>query len=486
MNPRIFKRGAIALAVAGAVAGIGLQADPSFWQARAESVVRPAAAAPVAVTGATGVDFSAIVEQNGAAVVNISVTGKAERSDASQGLSPDDPYFEFFKRFGPQFQMPPEGARIMRGQGSGFIISADGLILTNAHVVNNADRVTVKLTDRREFSAKVLGTDPRSDVAVLRIDAKGLPVVRIGDPSKVKVGEPVLAIGSPFGLENTATAGIVSAKARSLPSDGSFVPFIQTDVAVNPGNSGGPLFNSRGEVIGINSQIYSRTGGYQGLSFAIPIDVAFKVQQQLVATGKVTRGRLGVTIQEVNQSLADAFGLKRPMGALVSSVEAGSPADRAGLEPGDVIVRAGDQEIDRSYDLPARITETRPGTAVRLEVIRKGSAKTLTATVGEQRPPQQAKEDSASPASGRLGLAVRPLDRDEKTQAGLGNGLVVEQAAGPAARAGLQPGDVIVACNGTPVTSVEQLRRLIGQAKSNVALLIQRDDARIFVPVELG
>ena len=486
MNQRVFKRGAIALAVAGAVAGIGLQADPSFWQARAESVVRPAATAPMAVAGATGVDFSAIVEQNGAAVVNISVTGKAERSDASQGLSPNDPYFEFFKRFGPQFQMPPEGARIMRGQGSGFIISPDGLILTNAHVVSNADRVTVKLTDRREFSAKVLGTDPQSDVAVLRIDAKNLPVVRVGDPSKVKVGEPVLAIGSPFGLENPATAGIVSAKARSLPSDSSFVPFIQTDVAVNPGNSGGPLFNSRGEVIGINSQIYSRTGGYQGLSFAIPIDVAFKVQQQLVATGKVTRGRLGVTIQEVNQSLADAFGLKRPMGALVSAVEAGSPAERAGLEPGDVIVRAGDVEVDRSSDLPARITEMKPGTAVKLEVIRKGAAKTLTATVGEQRPPQQAKEDSSSPASNRLGLAVRPLDRDEKKEAGLGNGLVIEQASGPAARAGLQPGDVIVACNGTPVTSVEQLRKLLGQAKSNVALLIQRDDAKIFVPVEVG
>ena len=478
--------------VSHAVPGSAARLVPVNQSAPAATLVAAAPAATNSLAGSVAtVDFSAIVERYGAAVVNISVTGSttptSERRGGGpgQGLSPDDPFYEFFRRFGPQFQMPPEGSRVIRGQGSGFIVSGDGLILTNAHVINGAQQVTVKLPDRREFAAKVIGSDPQSDVAVIRIDARNLPTVKLGDPAQLKVGEPVLAIGSPFGFENTATAGIVSAKSRALP-DENYVPFIQTDVAVNPGNSGGPLFNSRGEVVGINSQIYSRSGGYQGLSFAIPIDVATRVQAQLVAHGHVTRGRLGLSIQDVNQALADAFGLPRPMGALVSAVEKASPAEKAGLEPGDVIVRAGERAIERSSDLPALVAETRPGTAVKLEVIRKGQPRTLTATVGEARDPKLAQQEQAQQQGGRLGLAVRPLQREERRESGLANGLVVEQASGAAARAGLQPGDVILSCNGTPVTSVEQFRTLVAGARRSVALLIQREEAKIFVPVELG
>jgi serine protease Do len=483
--------GAAAVIAGSALADRPLQAGPA--PSPVPAVLLAAAPTATLPTGAVAaVDFSAIVERYGPAVVNISVTGSAQPAvdrrggGPAQGLSPDDPFYEFFRRFGPQFQMPPEGSRIIRGQGSGFIVSPDGVILTNAHVVNGAQQVTVKLPDRREFSAKVIGTDPQTDIAVIRIDARNLPTVKLGDPTQIKVGEPVLAIGSPFGFENTATAGIVSAKSRVLPDD-NYVPFIQTDVAVNPGNSGGPLFNMRGEVVGINSQIYSRSGGYQGLSFAIPIDVASRIQQQLVSTGHVTRGRLGVTIQEVNQALADAFGLQRPMGALVSAVERDSPAARAGLEPGDVVVKAADRPIDRSADLPAVITDSKPGSTVKLEVIRKGQARTLNATVGEARDPKVAQtEQAAQQPGGRLGLAVRPLDREERRQAGVNNGLVIEQASGPAARAGLQPGDVILSCNGTPVTSVDQFRTLVQGARRSVALLVQREEAKLFVPVDLG
>ncbi len=459
-------------------------------------------AAPVGaldvVTGASpvmvsGMDFSPIVERYGPAVVNISTTGRAQKTsdDDEPGLAPDDPILQFFQQFGQQFGpqlrrgRPPRGAPLVRGEGSGFIVSPDGLILTNAHVVDGAQVVTVRLTDRREFAAKVLGVDKQTDVAVLRIDAKDLPVVRLGDPAATKVGEPVVAIGSPFGFENSVTSGIVSAKARALPDD-NYVPFIQTDVAVNPGNSGGPLFNARGEVIGINSQIYTRSGGYQGLSFAIPIDVATKVQAQLVAHGKVTRARLGVQIQDVNQALADAFGLAKPMGALVSAVEPGGPADKAGLQSGDVIVAVGDQPIGHSFDLPALVSEQKPGSTLKLDVIRKGDRKTLTATLGEMKGTQVAKAGGHEVDEGRLGLAVRPLQPDEKQASGLPGGLVVQQASGAAAQAGLQPGDVVLACNGTSVSSVEQLRALVAQAKKHVALLIQRDDAKIFVPVDLG
>jgi len=454
----------------------------------AASTPAPVAAARPAAAVATPADFSGIVAQNGPAVVNISVTARAQRTAAQMppGIDPDDPLFQFFKRFGPQFQGPQGGQQqLVRGLGSGFIVSPDGLILTNAHVVDGAQEVTVKLTDRREFKARVLGTDPQTDVAVIRIDARNLPTVRMGDPSQVRVGEPVLAIGSPYGFENTVTAGIVSAKSRSLPDD-TYVPFIQTDVAVNPGNSGGPLFNQRGEVIGINAQIYSQTGGYQGLSFAIPIDVATKVQQQLVATGKVTRGRLGISVQEVNQALAQSFGLPKPTGALVNSVEPDSPAARAGLKPGDVIVQLDNDVIDHSGDLPEHVADLKPGTQSSLKIIRKGEPMTLSVKIGTAKDQAVAQKGGANEASGRLGLAVRPLSPGEKRASGIEGGLVVEDVTGPAARVGIQPGDVILSLNGTPITSAEQLKSLVAKSGKQVALLVQRDDARIFIPLDIG
>jgi serine protease Do len=359
------------------------------------------------------------------------------------------------------------------------------VILTNAHVIDGAQEVTVKLNDRREFKATVIGADSQTDVAVLRIDAKNLPTVVIGDPAQLRVGEPVLAIGSPYGFENTATAGIVSAKSRTLPDD-TYVPFIQTDVAVNPGNSGGPLFNLRGEVVGINSQIFSQTGGYQGLSFAIPINVAGNVQQQLLKHGKVTRGRIGVTIQDVNQALADSFGLKAPQGALVSEVEKGSPAERAGVQAGDVIVKLGDKVITHSGDLPALVAELGPGAKTTLEVIRSGTAKSLPLTIGEMKAEKIAVSEQPASQPGKLGLAVRPLSQAERNQTGIDGGLVVEEVSGPAAKAGIQPGDVVLALNGKPVRSPSELRKLLDATGKHIALLILRDSAQIFVPVELG
>jgi len=413
----------------------------------------------------------------------------AAKANGAPGIDPQDPFYEFFKRF--QGQMPrggapmPRGEMPMHGQGSGFIISADGRILTNAHVVDGAEEVTVKLIDKREFKAKVVGVDRKSDVAVLKIEATKLPIVQFGNPAEAKVGDWVLAIGSPFGFENSVTAGIVSAKGRALP-DESLVPFIQTDVAVNPGNSGGPLFNLKGEVIGINSQIFSRTGGYEGLSFAVPIDVAVKVQEQLVATGKVTRGRLGVTIQGVNQALAESFGLSKPMGALVSAVEKGSPAEKGGVEPGDVIVKINGKNVDESFELPAQVADIKPGGTAKLEVIRKGKAQELTVTVGESKESKVAANDNGQQAPGRLGVAVRPLDADEQRQAGVKGGVLVEEASGAAARAGIQAGDVILSVNDTPIQSVDQLRSVVSKAGKRVAILVQREEARIFVPVELG
>jgi len=460
-----------------------------------KEVITPGYAAPAPVTAsaqpaavATPIDFSGIVDQYGPAVVNISVTARAQRTAAQMppGIDPDDPLFQFFKRFGPQFQGPQGGqSQLVKGLGSGFIVSPDGLILTNAHVVDGAQEVTVKLTDRREFKAKVLGADSQTDVAVIRIDAKNLPTVRFGDPSRVRVGEPVLAIGSPYGFENTVTAGIVSAKSRSLPDD-TYVPFIQTDVAVNPGNSGGPLFNQRGEVIGINSQIYSQTGGYQGLSFAIPINVATKVQDQLVAHGKVTRGRLGIGVQEVNQALAQSFGLPKPAGALVNSVEPDSPAAKAGLKPGDVIVQLDNDVIDHSGDLPEHVADLKPGTQSAIKIIRKGQPMTLTVKIGTAKDQAVAQKGSGGEAGGKLGLAVRPLTPAEKRDSGIDGGLVVEDVAGPAARVGIQPGDVILSLNGTPITSADQLRALVAKSGKQVALLVQRDEARIFIPLDLG
>ncbi|MGE0348170.1 Do family serine endopeptidase [Hydrogenophaga sp.] len=458
------------------------------------------AAAPVAIqqtstqSGTPLPDFAQIAQRHGAAVVNISVVGKSSPDEEQQaaanrlpGIDPDDPFFEFFKRF--QVPGAPGGGREMpaRGQGSGFIISDDGLVLTNAHVVRNAQRVTVKLTDRREFVAKVLGSDPRTDVAVLRIDAKDLPVVPLGSARDLNVGEWVLAIGSPFGFENSVTAGVVSAKGRSLPDD-SFVPFIQTDVAVNPGNSGGPLFNTRGEVVGINSQIYSRTGGYQGLSFAIPMETVLKVKDQIVAHGEARHARLGVSVQEVNQTLAESFRLDKPAGALVSSVEPGGPADKAGLKVGDVIREVDGHAIVGSGDLPAYIGQALPGDKVRLNVWRQGKAVTLSAQLGDAaaRMVKTADGDKATD-QGRLGLALRPLAPQERRAVGVADGgLVVEDAQGPAALAGVQQGDVLLAVNGAKVDSVEQVRTLLDKSGKSLALLIQRDGDQIFVPVRLG
>ena len=436
-------------------------------------------------------DFSTVVEANKAAVVNITSTHNARRTGGGaaapqlpEGLQ-DHPLFEFFRRFEiPMPDVPREGL------GSGFIVEPDGIILTNAHVVQGADEVLVRLPDRREFKGTIVGVDPPTDIAVVRIDAKDLPTVRLGDPSKVKVGEWVLAIGSPFGFENTVTAGIVSGTSRSLP-EGTYVPFIQTDAAVNPGNSGGPLFNLDGEVIGINSAIYSRTGGYQGIAFAIPIDVAASVKTQLVKNGKVERGRLGVNIQPVTQSLAKSFGLERPTGALVAGVEPGSPAAKAGLQSGDVVLSVNGRPIDRSSELPPIVAATKPGSQAQLEIWRAGRKQSVKVTVGELKPEQTASAGAprrgAAPAqeSGRLGLAVRPLTDSEKKQF-KGQGVLVEDASGPAAKAGIQPGDVVMAVNNTPVTSPEQLRSLVEKAKGTVALLVRRGEASLYVPVDVG
>jgi serine protease Do len=487
-----------ALLVAGAIGGAGVSAlnalHPAATAAVPPAITATAAPAPMALP-----DFSQITERYGPAVVNISVTGTTKvrgdsplaQDDGDDDDTPSgDPFFEFFKRFqqgpgargrsGPQQEMPT------RGQGSGFIVSPDGIILTNAHVVRDAKEVTVKLTDRREYRAKVLGADPKTDVAVLRIDAKNLPVVTLGKISELKVGEWVLAIGSPFGFENTVTAGVVSAKGRSLPDD-SAVPFIQTDVAVNPGNSGGPLFNARGEVVGINSQIYTRSGGYQGVSFAIPVDVAVRIKNQIVATGKVEHARLGVAVQEVNQSFADSFKLDKPEGALVSSVEKGGPADKAGLQSGDVIRGVNGQPIVSSGDLPALIGLAAPGDSIRLDIWRQGAAKVITARLAsadEKTAQAAAKKDT--PNQGKLGLALRPLQPEEKQEAGVDNGLVVQQASGPAAMAGVQAGDVLLSINGVPVKNIDQVRATVAKAEKSVALLIQRGDSKIFVPVNFG
>ena len=441
----------------------------------------PAAAQPALPARALP-DFSGIVAAQGPAVVNISVTGTTKTGGLPPGmphLDPDDPFYEFFKHF-----QVPKGDTPVRGMGSGFIVNADGIILTNAHVVEGADEVIVKLTDKREFKAKVLGVDKPSDIAVLKIEAKNLPSVRVGNPQTTRVGEWVLAIGAPFGFENSATAGIVSAKSRSLPDEG-FVPFLQTDVAINPGNSGGPLFNVDGEVIGINSQIYSRSGGYMGLSFAIPIDVAMKVEQQIVTHGKVSRGRLGITIQELNQPLAESFGLTRASGALVSAVEPGSPAEKAGLQPGDVILKFNGKDIATSSDLPPMVADVRPGDKASLSVWRKGKLLDITSSVMEAKEEvAQAGPKAAEP--GRLGLAVRPLTAEERREAELASGLVVEDASGPAARAGIRAGDVVLAVNGEPITSVDQLRGLVVKSGKRIALLIQRDGQKLYVPINLG
>jgi serine protease Do len=437
-------------------------------------------------------DFTDLVEKQGASVVNVSTTQIIRAQQGLQGmpnLPENDPFYEFFKRYAPQVPREQESQSL----GSGFLISADGYILTNAHVVDRADKITVRLSDKREFKAKVIGADKRTDVALLKIDATGLPKVTLGNPDLLKVGEWVLAIGSPFGFDSSVTAGIVSAKGRSLPQE-NFVPFIQTDVAINPGNSGGPLFNMKGEVVGINSQIYSRSGGYMGLSFSIPIDVAMEVVNQLRATGKVTRGRIGVSIQEVTRELADSFGLQKPAGALISGVEKAGPADKAGVRPSDVILKFDGKAITHSADLPRIVAATKPGNKVTVQLWRKGTTLEVALVVGEIQDnaekirAKESKEDQAQSQSvSRLGLTLSELNDEQKAELQVEGGLLVEDVKGAAARSELQRGDVILAIGNIELRTVEQFNEVLKKVEQgrNIALLVRRNDGTVYVPIRL-
>lgn len=451
----------------------------------ASSDDRHEAASPVAVAQAALPGFSALAKKEGPAVVNISTVRKIKAENAFSGwpeMTPDDTFNEFLKRFG--LGGIPKDYQT-QSLGSGFIIDLNGYILTNAHVVEDAEEVTVTLLDKREFKAKVIGTDERTDVALVKIAAEGLPVVTMGDPAKLEVGEWVVAIGTPFGFTNSVTQGIVSAKGRDLPGE-NIVPFIQTDAAVNPGNSGGPLFNLKGEVVGINSQIYSRSGGYMGISFAIPIDVAIKVKDELLAHGKVRRGKLGVMIQNVTPELADAFNLPKAGGALISSVEKDGAADDAGLKPGDVVLQYQGKEMASTSDLVRAIADTAPGSTVRIKVWRDGSSKEVTVRLGESDSGQMEAQTGESARPDKLGLSLRDLSKDEKKEYGTEGGVVVEAVGGRAASAGVRPGDVILAINSTRVSSVEQLRHELAKSTKRAALLIQRDrTTRIFISLAL-
>ena len=444
-------------------------------------------------------DFTELAEKQSPIVVNISSIQK-NRPNSMQGSPEDEQMQEFFKRFGIPVPpgMPPQNGRGQQpmpdkqiyATGSGFIVASDGYILTNAHVVKDADEVMVKLNDKREFKAKVIGIDLRTDVAVLKVNASNLPKVSIGNPDTIKVGEWVAAIGAPFGLENTMTVGIVSAKGRALPQE-NFVPFIQTDVAINPGNSGGPLFNLKGEVIGINSQIYSRTGGYMGLSFAIPINVAIDVMNQLKTNGKVIRGWLGIAIQEVTKELSESFGMKNTNGALVAGIEKGAPAEKGGLLPGDVITKFDGKLIESSSDLPTAVGNTKPGKIVVAEVFRKGGIKTLNLTVGEM-PTDQAeviasnKQPEKSEVN-RMGLVLKEAPPQQRKKMNGKKGLLVVDAQGSAAAAGIRRGDIILALNNGEVESVEAFTKEVSTIPNGktVALLILRNDETLYVPVKI-
>ena len=443
-------------------------------------------------------DFTDLYEQQGPAVVSIDVTQTIKRSQFPD-MSEDDPFYEFFRRFG-QVPRGRERQRDFEQQsvGSGFILSSDGHILTNAHVVDEATEVLVKLSDKREFRAKVVGTDKRTDVALLKIDATGLPKVTIGDPEKLRVGEWVAAIGKPFGLENTITAGIVSAKGRDLPQENNLVPFIQTDEPINPGNSGGPLFNMKGEVVGMNSLIFSRTGGYMGLAFAIPIDVAMNVVKQLQEKGRVTRGRIGVQIQEVTKETADAFGLNKATGALVNSVEKGGPADKAGVESGDIILKAEGRTVNSSSELPRIITQIKPGTKITLQVWRKGASKDLAVTVAELKEEEQQKAAAKRPAPSkekakpnRMGLVLSDLNDEQRKELEIKNGVLIEDITG-SARGNIQPGDVILAVINKGVAidakNAEQVNALIAKLEKGAAitLLLRRGEQQFYSSIKVG
>ena len=451
------------------------------------ATVAPAQAPKSAAGGRTAnlPDFTALMKQQGPAVVNV-ITKRAEAKGSKPQAQGEDPLQEFFRRFmpdSPDRERGPGGV----GLGSGFIISQDGYVLTNAHVVAG-DEVTVRLADaKREFKAKVIGADERTDIALLKIEATGLPTVKLGKSASLQPGEWVAAIGSPFGFENTITAGIVSATGRSLPAE-TYVPFIQTDVAVNPGNSGGPLINLAGEVVGVNSMIYSQTGGYMGVSFAIPIEVALEVTKQLRSEGKVTRGRLGVRIQPITKELAQSFKLKEASGALIASVEPGSPADKAGLKPGDVVLAFNGQEIDDPNKLPRLVAATKPGQSATLRIWRNGNAEDVKFTaaelVAEAKTPKPAPDKATKP--NRLGLVVSELPAAQRKQLGIEYGLVVESA--DASKTPLRPGDVIVGVGREAFSSLEDFNRLIEEQKQGdtVALLVKRGEATVYVPVEVG
>jgi serine protease Do len=433
-------------------------------------------------------DFTDLVEQVGPSVVNIRTTEKVVQRDA-QGVPGEEEMLEFFKRFGiPVPNVPRQAPRQgkpqpspqeedqPRGVGSGFILSTDGLIMTNAHVVEGADEVLVTLTDKREFKAKIIGADKRSDVAVVKIEATGLPAVKIGDVSRLRVGEWVMAIGSPFGLDNTVTAGIVSAKQRDT---GDYLPFIQTDVAINPGNSGGPLINMRGEVVGINSQIYSRSGGFMGISFAIPMDEAVRVSDQLRASGKVSRGRIGVQIDQVSKEVAESIGLGKSAGAMVRGVEAGSPAEKAGIEAGDIITKFDGKAIEKSSDLPRIVGGTKPGSKSTVTVFRRGATKDLNVIVAEieadkgvAKAPAREEKAKASSAGQAYGLGVVDLSEAQKKELGIKGGVKVEVVNDAAARAGLSEGDVILSVANVEVANVKDFESVLAKFDKTKALSV--------------
>jgi serine protease Do len=489
----------VTYALIAAGIGAGVATGYSHFDARAlasaQAATAPSSIATPAVAGTAAAnlpDFAALVDRVSPSVVNISVVGSAKKGtqgapdsddDDDEGIPP-----ELLRRFGiPNGPGGPGGRpqQQTRGLGSGFIVSPDGYIVTNAHVVDGASEVTVKLTDRREFTAKVMGSDKRTDVALIKIDATNLPALDINASPKIRKGEWVIAIGSPFGFESSVTAGVISGVHRALP-DGQMVPFIQTDVAVNPGNSGGPLLNAAGQVVGVNSQIYSRSGGYMGLSFAIPVDIAAKVADQLKTTGKVAHGRLGVGIQGMDQTLAQSFGLKDSGGALVGNVEKGSPAEKAGFKAGDVIRAIDGVAMVDSTDITSRIGNAAPGSKLAIDVWRDGKMIALTATVGALDDGKIAKADvDAGEPKGKLGVAVRPLSPEEQKASGK-TGLVVEKSGGAAAKAGVQPGDLIVGVGSTRVTTVEELRAQVDKAGKTAALLIEREGRQIYVPVKVS
>ena len=483
---------AAALAVVGTTALTAQALTLPAWLTRTTATAPATAAAAADATPARIVEalpagsvpnYRAIVKSEGPAVVGVTVSGMRQVDEDEGASSEDEPFFRFFRGV-PGYQMP-HGATPFRGQGSGFIVSSDGLILTNAHVVRNAKQVTVKLSDRREFAAKVLGSDTATDVAVLKIDAKGLPAVTLGDAKAVQVGDYVLAIGAPFGLEQSASQGIVSAKGRSLPGE-SVVPFIQTDAAVNPGNSGGPLFDAAGRVVGINAQIYSRSGGFQGLAFAIPIDVALNVKDQIVAHGRVDHARMGVTLQDLSAPLAESFGMKSPDGALVSSVVPGSAAAKAGLKAGDVITALEGDTVHTASDVSSRVGLAKPGDRLTLVLWRDKARQDVTVSLAKADPEKGETVAKDGSDTAKLGLSVRPLEPAEMQRAGLDHGLLVEQVSGPAQLAGVQRGDVLLALNGQPVKGIAQVQEALRARPKHVALLIERNGQQIFLPVALG